>query len=52
MTLFTIENTTGYTPQELDALNAEAQVHLQGIEPYTNEWYEAQKQFCDEIARR
>ena len=51
---FTQENTTGYTDQELDALNAEWQqiVEAEGLEPDTDEYHAREKQFQDEVAHR
>jgi hypothetical protein len=52
MKYFTQENTEGYTDIQLDALNAELDDRLNGIEPYTDEWYQSQKSFSDEVSRR
>jgi hypothetical protein len=53
MTL-TEENTQGYTESELQALNAEwdAIVAVEGLEPETDEYYQREKQFHDEVSRR
>jgi hypothetical protein len=48
----TQDNTTGYTQEELDALNAELEGLLQGLEPYSDAWYAATKRHGDEVARR
>lgn len=50
--MFTIENTEGYTQTELDQLNAELAERLEGVEPHTDKWYQAEKAFSDEVARR
>lgn len=51
-TMDTQDNTTGYTQEELDALNAELEGLLQGLEPYSDAWYAATKRHGDEVARR
>jgi len=50
--MFTQQNTEGYTDQELDALNTELEERLSGLEPGTDEYYDAEKAFSDEVARR
>lgn len=52
--MFTMDNTTGYTQAELDALNAEfaARLVAEGIEPGTDEAQAMEKAFADEVARR
>ena len=50
--MFTQQNTEGYTDQELHALNAELEKKLAGLEPGTDEYYDAEKAFNDEVARR
>jgi len=52
--LFTTENTSGYTKQQLDALNAEWTeiVESEGLEEYTEEYDEAASRFSDEVAKR
>lgn len=52
--MFTKENTTGYTQNELDALNAEwaERVADRDLEPGTDEYYEEEKSFADEVSRR
>jgi hypothetical protein len=48
---FTEDNTTGYTAEQLEALNAELDKRLEGIEdPDQREAVE--KAFADEVARR
>ena len=51
---FTHENTVGYTDSELAAINAEWEeiVEREGLTPETDEYYQRQSQFCDEISRR
>lgn len=52
--MFTLQNTTGYTHAECDALNAEfeARIDAEGIERGTEEYREAAKSFADEVSRR
>lgn len=50
--MFTQENTDGYTDQELDALNAELVERLDGIEVGSDEYYDEEKRFNDEVSRR
>lgn len=50
--MFTTENTTGYTSEQLAALNAELAERLEGLEPGTDEYYQAEKAFADEVAAR
>ena len=54
MHLFRPDNTDGYTPAELDALNAEWEeyVLLLDLDEGTSEYEQHAKQFCDEVARR
>ncbi len=51
---FTQENTTGYTDAELAELNAEWQqiIEREGLQPDSDEYYQREKQFQDEVARR
>lgn len=49
--MFTMDNTNGYTQQELDTLNTELAERLQGIEE-PEEREEITKWFSDEVARR
>ena len=50
---FTTENTTGYTQQELDALNAELVERLAGIDPDDiDARQEVEKAFADEVSHR
>lgn len=46
------DNTEGYTQAELDALNAELNARLVGIEPGSDEWHETVQRHADEVARR
>ena len=46
------DNTEGYTQAQLDALNAELDGRLDGIEPGSDEWHETVSQHADEVARR
>ena len=48
----TLDNTTDYTQDELDALGAELAARLEGLEPHTDAWHEATKRHADEVARR
>ena len=51
--MFTADNTTGYTQEELDALNTELTERLDMIDPNdTDAREEAEKAFADEVARR
>ncbi len=54
MTLFRTDNTDGYSQEEIDVLNAEwdNRAKTQGIEKHTDEYDQAAKSFCDEVARR
>lgn len=49
---FTLENTTGYTAAELDALNDELADRLTGIDENSPEYIEEVKAFMDEVSRR
>lgn len=51
---FTMDNTSGYTQAELDALNAEfaARLAAAGIEPGSDEALDMENAFSDEVARR
>jgi hypothetical protein len=50
--MFTQNNTEGYTDAELEALNAELDDRLSGLEPGTDEYDNAVKAFNDEVSRR
>lgn len=50
--MFTIDNTIGYTADELAALNAELARRLDGIEPSSDEANAIEKAFSDEVAQR
>jgi len=54
MKLFREDNTEGYTTEEMNELNSEweARAESEGLEEGTDEYNEAAKQFCDEVARR
>ncbi len=53
MNMFTMDNTTGYTQQELDALNAELAQRLAAIDPDDVEArQDAEKAFADEVSGR
>ena len=51
---FTEQNTTGYTEDQLNKINAEwnERAKNQGLEPHTDEYDFALKCFSDEISRR
>ena len=51
---FTHENTSGYTDHELDMLNAEWEltVFVEGLEIESDEYYQREKQFADEVSRQ
>lgn len=51
--MFTLDNTEGYTQAELNALNAELQTRLAGIDPEDVEMrQQVEKSFADEVSRR
>ena len=52
--MFTAENTLGYTDNELDALNAEWEriVESESLVMESDDYYQRQKQFADEVAKR
>lgn len=49
---FTQQNTDGYTDQQLSELNAELAERLSGLEPDSDEYQQAEKNFADEVAAR
>jgi len=49
---FTQDNTTGYSDEELSALNDELSERLGDVEICTDEYYVIAKNFSDEVARR
>lgn len=52
--MFTSENTTGYSAEELAALNEELRRRIAdaGAEPGSDEAVEIEKSFNDEVSRR
>lgn len=48
---FTMDNTEGYTQEELDALNAELDERLEGVDDPLDQ-VEIEKRFADEVSRR
>ena len=50
--LFRPDNCEGYTPAQMEALNAEASERLARLEPGSDEYEVAAKAFCDEVAGR
>jgi hypothetical protein len=51
--MFTPENTTGYTADQLAALNAELDARLAAIDPHdADARAAAEKAFSDEVAQR
>ena len=54
MESFRDDNTTGYSQTELDELNREWNeiVKISNLEEFTDEYYDRQQQFDDEVARR
>ena len=52
--LFRDDNTSGYTAEQLDALNTEwaAIVDAEILVPDTDEYHARAKQFADEVSRR
>lgn len=51
---FSMDNTQGYTQEQLDALNAEwrERAETNGWGPGSDEYKEMEKAFADEVARR
>ena len=41
--MFTADNTTGYTTDQLDALNYALKLKLAGVEPNSDEWHQIEK---------
>jgi len=52
MATFTMENTDGYTPEELVQFNIEEDAILAGIEPGSVEYHDAVQAFQHEMSRR
>jgi hypothetical protein len=50
--MLTTQNTTGYTDAELAALNQEWEERSLGLDPDSDEYHDAYKAFCDEVAKR
>ena len=50
--LFRDDNTSGYTPEQRDALNAEWSELSGDIEPNSDEYNVSAKRFSDEVASR
>lgn len=50
--MFDQYNTDGYTDQQLADLNAELAARLEGLEPESDEYKQAEKAFQDEVSRR
>lgn len=50
--MLTNDNTEGYTAEQLAALNVELAERLAGVEPSTDEYYQIEKAFLDEVAGR
>lgn len=52
--MFTLDNTEGYTQQEIDALNAEwtALAEEKSLTEGTEEYWQEEKRFADEVASR
>lgn len=50
--MFTLDNTTGYTAEQLAELNDELAERLAGLEQGTYEYYQAEKAFQNEVAGR
>lgn len=51
---FRMDNTEGYTQEQLDAFNREwrERAEAEDLEPGTDEYKEMEKAFADEVARR
>ena len=41
--MFTADNTTGYTTDQLDALNSALKLKLADVEPNSDEWHQIEK---------
>lgn len=52
MKLFNADNTDNYTPEQMDALNAEWEIISADLEPGSDEYYQVEQRFSDEVARR
>ena len=48
------DNTEGYSQTEIDDLNREWEsiVESEKLEPFTDEYYDREKQFADDVAKR
>ena len=49
---FTQDNTVGYTDAQLEQFNLELADRLDGLDPDTDEYQQAESNFSDEVARR
>ena len=50
--MFTMNNTDGYTAQQLAAFNEELAQRLEGVEPGSDEAHQIAKALADDIASR
>ena len=50
--MFTQQNTEGYTNQELKSLNEKLEQRLADLDPGSDEYHQAEKEFHDEVSRR
>lgn len=50
--MFTNDNTEGFTAAQLEAMNAELETELNGLEPYTTEYYEEEKRASHIILKK
>ena len=41
--MFTADNTTGYTTDQLDVLNSALKLKLAGMDPNSDEWHQIEK---------
>jgi len=49
---FTLDNTSGYSQEQIDALNAELDSRLEGVERFSEEYDAICQRFADEVAAR
>ena len=47
--MITTDNTTGYTDDQIATLNEELYFRLTGVERGSDEWYQIEKAFFDEM---
>jgi len=49
---FRKDNTAGYNQQQLDTLNFELSEKLEGLEMWSDNWFQTAKMFADDVSRR